>query len=122
MRNVRAADAADVIVRRALAPFHKRALGLAVGFTAALATGALTLVHAVLAPSEAPPLGLLAQFFAGYEVSPLGALVGAWWSFVVGFVAGWFGALLVNVWVATWLLVIKARHDLEPTTPFLDQI
>jgi len=122
MRDVRAADAADLVVRRAFAPCHKRALGLAVGFTAALFTAALTLFHVIVAPPEAPAIGLLAQFFAGYEVSPSGVLVGAWWSFVVGFVAGWFAAFVVNLWVATWLLVIKARHDLGPTTTFLDQI
>ena len=121
MRDVRAADAGDVVVRRAFAPWHKRALGLAVGGTAALFTAALTFFHVWLAPPEAPNVALLAQFFAGYEVSVRGAFLGAWWSFVAGFVAGWFAAFLVNAWVATWLLVIKATHDLTPTD-FLDHI
>lgn len=113
---------ADRELRRAFAPWHKRALGLAVGFTCGLGTAAVTAFHVVAAPPTAPNLELLSHFFYGYTVSWQGVLVGTWWSFFVGFVAGWFTAFMVNFFLATWLLVMKAKTDLSQTTDFLDHI
>lgn len=113
---------AAVVLRRAFTPWHKRALGMSVGLTAASLTALVTIFHVVAAPPTAPNLALLNSYFYGYDVSWRGALIGAWWSFVAGFVIGWFTAFLVNFFVATRLLVFKARADLSQTTDFLDHI
>jgi hypothetical protein len=115
-------EAADRELRRAFAPWHKLALGLALGLTAALVTAAVTVFHVVMQPPTAPNLALLSEFFYGYTVTWAGVLVGAWWSFVVGFIAGFFTAFVVNFCLATWLLVVKAKADLSQTTDFLDHI
>jgi hypothetical protein len=111
-----------VVLRRAFTPWHKRALGLAVGLTAASLLALVTVFHVVVAPPTAPNLALLNNYFYGYDVSWRGVFVGAWWSFVAGFVAGWFTAFLVNFFVATRLLLFKAKADLSQTTDFLDHI
>jgi hypothetical protein len=118
----RAADPADSELRRAFAPWHKRALGVAVGLTAAMCVAALTAFHVVAHPPDAPNIELLSHFFYGFTVSWQGVLVGAWWSFFTGFVAGWFTGFVVNFVLATWLLVMKAKTDLSQTTDFLDHI
>jgi hypothetical protein len=110
------------VLRRAFTPWHKRALGLAVGFTAALLVAAVTAFHVIVDPPTAPNLALLSNYFYGYDVSWRGVFVGAWWSFVAGFVVGWFTAFLVNFFVATRLLLFKAKADLSQTTDFLDHL
>jgi hypothetical protein len=68
------------------------------------------------------PLDLLAQYFDGYTVSILGALVGGAWGFVVGFVAGWFVAFARNAVMALWVIYFRARADWQRTNDFLDYI
>jgi hypothetical protein len=106
---------------RAFAPMHKRALGVAVGVTAALGVFLLTAFHVVTRP-EGIRLELLSVYFYGYDVTWRGAFVGAWWAFVGGFVAGWFTAFMRNVAVAIRLTVLRVRFDLEQTRSFLDHI
>lgn len=106
----------------AFAPLHKRALGTAVGVAAAIAVLTVTLLHAALQPSPAPPLYLLGQYFYGYEVSFIGAIVGAFWAFVAGFVAGWFFAFWRNFAMAAHVFVIRTRAELAQTRDFLDHI
>jgi hypothetical protein len=43
-----------------------------------------------------PHLGLLGQFFIGYEVSFVGSLIGFAYAFVTGFVIGYFIARIYN--------------------------
>jgi hypothetical protein len=111
-----------VMMARAIAPMHKRAVGLAVGITAATATWLLTMVHVLIRPQNAPPIELLAQVFYGFEVTWRGAVAGAWWAFVAGFVAGWFAAFLRNLVVAIWLTKVRIKAHLLETRGFLDQI
>lgn len=92
------------------------------GAVAALLVFAVTAFHVVAAPSGAPNLQLLAAYFYGYDVTWRGALVGAWWSFVAAFVAGWFAAFVHNFVMATWLCLLRAKRDLTRTTDFLDHI
>jgi formate hydrogenlyase subunit 3/multisubunit Na+/H+ antiporter MnhD subunit len=46
-----------------------------------------------------PHLALLGQFFVGYEVTPLGSLLGLGYGFVAGFAVFYCGASLYN-WIA----------------------
>ena len=66
------------------------------------------------------PLALLSQFFYGYQVSWIGAVVGAFWAFIAGFVAGWFLAFMKNFVTALWMFGLRVKSSL--TQPFLDHI
>lgn len=112
----------DAVLRQATAPWHARALGTAVGCTAAVGVAALTLFHGLAAPVDAPDIALLGQLFYGYTVSWSGVIVGSAWGFASGFVVGWLTAALVNFFQATWPLVAKMRHDASQSMDFLDRM
>ncbi len=115
-------DSVQVALAQAFAPMHKLALGVAVGLTAAVSIFLLTAFHIILASPEAANIALLSEYFYGYQVDWLGAVIGAWWAGVVGFVAGWFFAFVRNFALATWLLVVRARAELFEARDFLDHI
>jgi hypothetical protein len=115
-------DALSATVLLAFAPLHKRAFGVAIGTAVGLALLLANVASLVLDPAGRLDLSLLAQYFAGYSVSWTGAIVGAGWGFIVGFVAGWFTAFVRNLVLATWLLVVRARAELAATGDFLDHI
>ncbi|HEV2129636.1 MAG TPA: hypothetical protein VGR27_00950, partial [Longimicrobiaceae bacterium] len=77
-------------VALAFAPLHKRAFGVAVGLAAALVVFGVTAITLLYPPESRQHMTLLAEYFYGYTVTWPGALVGGFWGFVVGFVAGWF--------------------------------
>ncbi len=106
----------------AVAPLHKRALGMAVGTVCGLVVLLLTVFHLLVRPSPAPDLALLREYFYGYQVSWTGALIGAWWGFFVGFVGGWFLAFTRNLAMAVSLFITRTRAQLEETRDFLDHI
>lgn len=106
----------------AFAPLHKRAFGMAVGFTLGLLVALITAAGTVLDPEGRVPIGLLSEYFYGYSVSWLGALIGAGWAFFVGFVGGWFIAFARNLVLAAWIFIVRARADLKATRDFLDHI
>jgi len=110
------------VLERVFAPLHKRALGLAVGLTAALIVFLLTGFHVITRPDNGLPIKLLREYFYGYEVTWRGAFIGLWWGFVAGFAAGWFVAFLRNLAVSTGLLVIRTKTLLTQATDFLDHI
>ena len=116
------ADPVERTLRRAFAPIHKRTLGVASGIVAALVVFAVTVFHVVGAPPGGPNIALLGQYLYGYDVTWRGAFVGAWWSFVAAFVAGWFVAFVRNFVLATWLFLLRTKADLVRTTDFLDHI
>lgn len=100
---------------------HKRALGVAVGLTAGVGVLVVTALHVVVRP-EGLPIHLLNQYFYGYSVTWQGALIGLTWGFGVGFTAGWLLGFIHNFTVGIWLLVVRARRDLNQTRNFLDHI
>ncbi len=109
-------------VSLAFAPLHKRALGVAVGVAVGLLVYAVTAVTLLYPPESRQHLTLLAEYFYGYTVSWRGALVGGFWGFVVGFVAGWFVAFCRNLAIATTLFITRTRAELAATRDFLDHI
>lgn len=104
------------------APLDKRALGLAFGVTAALLVALLTVISIFVDPNGTFPLALLGQYFYGYTVSPVGALIGAGWALVSGFAWGWFFAICRNFVLALWLMVVRVRSDLSAARGFLDHM
>ena len=77
----------DVNPETLLNRVHKSALGFAVGVMVGGGLFLLTAVHVALT-ADGLPLGLLNQYFAGYDVTWRGAFIGLAWGFAVGFVAG----------------------------------
>jgi hypothetical protein len=116
------ADSIESFLLTAFAPMHKRAMGLAVGLTGAALVALLTAFHVVVRPTNALSIELLSQYFYGYDVSWRGALAGAWWAFVAGFVGGWFAAFLRNLFIGLWLMIVRVRANLRETRDFLDHI
>ena len=111
----------EIMLAREFAPVHKRVLGVAVGTTAASVVFLVTAFHVIARP-DGLPLELLSVYFYGYEVPWRGALIGAWWAFVAGFVFGWFAAFLRNVVIAIWLMVVRIRMHLSEARDFLDHL
>jgi len=109
-------------VTLAFAPVHKRAFGVATGLAAGLALFVLTLISLTLGPDAQQPLTLLNQYFAGYSVSPKGAVIGLLWGFGTGFVMGWFVAFCRNLVVAASIFWIRTRAELSANRDFLDHI
>ena len=103
------------------APSDKRAFGAAVGIASGLLIFAIT-VRDVAVQSPTTALALLDEYFPGYTVSWMGALIGLGWGFVLGFCAGWFVAFARNVVLAISLFMIRTRAELAETRDFLDHI
>lgn len=104
-----------------VAPLKPVALGVAIGIFAGALVAAVTAAHLVVLPREAWHLELLAQYFRGYSVSPLGVVVGAGWGGLAGFVAGWLLAFARNAAVRLWLGFVQTKANLEKSD-FLDGI
>lgn len=106
----------------AFAPVDKSAFGAALGTALALLVALVTVRTLYMPEPERPPLELLGVYFKGYTVSWVGAVNGAFWGGVAGFVFGWFLAFCRNVIVAISLFVIRTRAELSQTRDFLDHI
>ena len=106
----------------AFAPVHKVALGLALGSVCGAAVFALTVFHVVLQPHPAPQIGLLSQYFQGYEVSWRGAFIGLFWGVVVGFVTGWFVAFVRNFVIAVRVFMLRTTAELAQMKEFFDHL
>lgn len=106
----------------AFAPLHKAAFGIATGVAGALGMMLLTAVVHLVPRAQDFPLELLSAYFAGYDVSWGGVLVGGMWGFVVCFVAGWFVAFCRNMALAITAFSIRTRAELQETREFLDHI
>jgi hypothetical protein len=106
----------------AFAPIHKLALGVSAGTVLGLLLFALTLINVQIGPQAGANLGLLSQYFYGYEVTPAGALVGLFWGFLTGFVIGWFAAFVRNFAIGFTIFALRTKAELSQTKDFLDHI
>jgi hypothetical protein len=112
----------DSPLLRAFAPLHRSALGTACGVVVGGLICAATLALVVRGGYPNVKLYLLAQFFWGYSVSWLGALIGFLWGWVAGFVLGYGFALVRNAAVWIWLTVIRSQAEMEQYSDFLDHL
>jgi hypothetical protein len=106
----------------AFSPVHKMAFGIAIATVSALLVFGVTVLTLLQPPGSRIRLELLAVYFRGYSVSWVGALIGAGWAAVAGFVFGWFLAFSRNLVLAISLFVIRTRAQLAETRDFLDHI
>jgi hypothetical protein len=112
----------EVALTLAFAPLHKRAFGTGVGAALALFFVLLTSAAMLRDPAERFPITLLAQYFYGFERTWAGVAIAGFWGAVVGYVMGWFAAFCRNLWLAVWLLYVRARADFAATRDMLDHI
>jgi hypothetical protein len=105
----------------AFAPLHKRAFGMAVGLTAGGLLFVVT-VYAIFVPNPSELLALIANYFPGYSVSWLGALIGLAWATFTFFIAGWFCAFMRNLVIVASIWLARTRADLDAARDFLDHI
>jgi hypothetical protein len=90
------------------------ALGLATGVVSGAGLFVATLILWLKGgPVIGPTLGLLGQYFPGYSVTALGSLVGLFYGYVSGFVAGWLFAALRNAIVFMCLIAIYRSWQLR---------
>jgi hypothetical protein len=105
----------------AFAPLHKRAFGMAVGFTLGSLVFVVT-VYSVVVPGRPHFISLIANYFPGYTVSWTGALIGFAWGIFAFFFAGWFFAFCRNFVIAASVWMARTRAELRATRDFLDHI
>ena len=115
-------DTSPARLAYATAPMHKRAFGTALGITAGSLIFLVTAFHLIVNPPNALNIGLLGQYFYGYDVTWRGAFIGLGWGFATGFVAGWFAAFVRNLVVTVTVFTLRTRAELEQTSDFLDHI
>ena len=107
----------------AFAPLHRLGMGAA---GAAVCGGTLFLMTLALllrgGGIVGPRLRLLGHFFAGYDVTWLGSLIGLGWGLVAGFILGYGFALAHNLAVWVWLISVKSRAEMDQYGDFLDHM
>jgi hypothetical protein len=108
-------------LRLAFAPLHKRAFGMAIGGTAGVSLFLVT-VYAVVRQDPPDLLYLVANYFPGYTVSWVGAMIGLAWAAFAFFVAGWFCAFMRNLVIGASIWMARTRAELIATRDFLDHI
>lgn len=111
----------DALVLAAFARLDAIALGCAFGALFGLLVFLATIVL-VAKGGEAigPRLGLLAQYFIGYSVTPGGSVVGLLYGFGLGFGIGWLLASLRNLCLRIYLYGIRLRTQLSSIHDLLD--
>ena len=111
----------DAVIVKALAKLDGIALGVAVGLLFGLVVFLATIVL-VLKGGEVvgPNLGLLSNYFIGYEVTFPGSVIGFIYGFGFGFVLGGLIAFLRNTVIGIYLHLVKLRTSVNAVNDFLD--
>jgi hypothetical protein len=114
-------DPSERIIVQSLAKLDGTALGVALGLLGGLLIFAAT-NFLVFKGGEVigPNLGLLAQFFPGYEVSIAGSLIGGFYGLISGFVVGWLIAFLRNTAVAIYIHILKLKSSMSAVGDYID--
>ena len=111
----------DQVIIKALAKLDGLALGIAVGLLFGLVIFLATIVL-VMRGGEVvgPNLGLLSNYFIGYEVTFAGSLIGFIYGFISGFILGGLIAFLRNSVIGIYLHMVKLRTSVDAVNDFLD--
>jgi hypothetical protein len=107
-----AVAAFESALSRALLKLDRLGFGLALGLVGGLALFVATLFLVIKdGDVVGPNLQLLGQYFPGYRVTAAGSLIGLGYGFLTGFVAGWSFALLRNLSVFLYVVMIERRAE-----------
>ncbi len=112
-------DKTEALLARSFARFDTVALGVGCGAALGLFLFLIT-ARVVLSGAVIVNLGLLANYFPGYEISWLGSLEGLLYGFGVGFVGGWLFAFLHNTAIALFLYYLRFKVQLFSITDYVD--
>ena len=105
----------------AYAKLDRTASGLAAGVTTGLLLCAATLILALKGGTMVgPTLGLLNQYFPGYQVTVAGSFIGLGYGLAAGFVGGWLFALLRNAALFTSRALLYHRAERKALRQMLD--
>lgn len=117
------AAALDQAIIRAFARLDKFAFAVSIGTVSGLAVFLATIIL-ILKGGQivGPTLSLLGQYFAGYAVTPAGALVGFGYAFLWGFIIGWLFAYLRNFAAGLYIYRVSKERDLSAFKNFIDYI
>ena len=111
----------DAVIIKALAKLDGVALGIAVGLLFGLVVFLATVVLVVKGGEVVGPnLGLLSNYFIGYEVTLPGSVIGFIYGFGSGFVLGGLIAFLRNTVISIYLHLVKLRSSVDAVNDFLD--
>jgi hypothetical protein len=111
----------DAVIVKALAKLDGIALGVAVGLLFGLVVFLATVVLVVKGGDVVGPnLGLLSNYFIGYEVTFPGSVIGFIYGFGFGFVLGGLIAFLRNTVIGIYLHLVKLRTSVNAVNDFLD--
>lgn len=106
---------------RVIATLDPRAFGVAIGVVVGVGVLLATTILLVKGGEVVGPnLALLSQYFVGYRVSPVGAVIGTAYGFVTGFLAGFLFAALRNVLIASGLWYARRRAENRTLRDLLD--
>lgn len=112
---------ADELIIQSLAKVDSVALGVSfgtlLGIVVFLATNILVLKGGEVI---GPNLSLLNQYFIGYEVTPVGSLIGLVYGFITGFVLGWLSSTFRNLIVTIYLNVFRLKGKMSAVNDFID--
>jgi hypothetical protein len=102
----------DEALATTFAKLDRFSFGVATGVTAGLVLLLATIILVVRGgPSTGLHLGLLRNYFPGYDVSLVGSLLGLGYGLLTGFIFGWMFAFLRNAFV--FLYLAMARRSAE---------
>ena len=111
----------DASVAPALVKIDRVALGSSVGVASGLLLFLATLVLVLKGGSPVGPnLRLLSNFFPGYAVTGVGAVLGLVYGFLTGYIAGWAFGLMRNVIVFACMAVVHRRAERQVLRRLLD--
>jgi protoporphyrinogen oxidase len=119
----RATEAAipDQVIIKAFSRLDNVALAGSAGAVAGLALFFMTLALVVKGgPQAGQTLKLLGVYFAGYDVTPVGALVGLGYGFLWGFIMGWLFSYLRNFFLGYYIYKIRKKTEMLSFRDFLD--
>lgn len=114
-------DAEGGLIIQSLARLDAFALGISVATVCGLATFLAT-NFLIFKGGDAigQNLSLLKQYFIGYEVTPVGSLIGLFYGFVSGFILGWLTAFLRNGFIAVYIHLLKFKSGISAYNSFID--
>lgn len=114
-------DATDQLIVQSLARLDGIALGIALGTVFGITVFLATVILIVKGGDViGPNLGLLSQYFIGYDVSYSGSLIGLGYGFAFGFLLGWLIALLRNVVIAAYLHLLRIKRNISAVGDYID--
>ena len=109
-----ASEVIDETFARAFMKIDPVAFGISVGAVSGLMLFFVTIYVSLNQIEELfGYLYLLSEYFPGYDVNPVGSLLGLLYGFVLGFVIGWGIVSLRNMVVRIYISIIRRRAEIK---------